>query len=229
MNKVFKDCKWAIVVLIFTFLMMLSTFYCFACTGDDCKQDSQVFDSNDGKVGQVLTYCGEKGNNSIGTWADPSFLKGEKGDKGDTGAPGVAGQNGTNGQDGYTPVKNVDYFDGKDGLNGQDGAKGDTGANGKDVDPAMVESLQNINTDQNEQIRNSNSKIKALEKTQYVVEANARIYDTKRLTLLPFVRYNIGRDKVDTVGLRFVVKFGSSYEEKKLAQLEARLKALEVK
>lgn len=108
-----------------------------------------VIDNNSGKLGDILVSTGiNNGANSIGTWTDANFLKGEKGDiglqgiqgvqglqgiQGTSGINGLNGVNGTDGNDGYTPVKNIDYFDGKDGLNGidgKDGLTGDTGLTG---------------------------------------------------------------------------------------------------
>jgi len=116
-----------------------------------------VTDDNDGNKGYILVSTGENnGANSIGTWTDPSFLKG---DKGDTGEQGIAGINGLDGKDGVNGINGIDGMngldgvkgdkgetgaqgiqgvageDGKDGINGVDGAqgdKGDTGNTGKD-------------------------------------------------------------------------------------------------
>lgn len=128
--------KRLLVVVIFSLLLASNV---YACVGENCKLDSNVQDTNDGNQGYIFTYCGEKGNNSLGTWVDPKDvpeLKGEKGNIGATGATGQAGrdgvdgQNGQDGQAGYTPIKGVDYVDGKDGLAGQDGKQGEVGATG---------------------------------------------------------------------------------------------------
>jgi len=115
-----------------------------ACTEPGCTFDSNVQDTNDGKAGDIFTYCGEKGNNSLGTWVNPKDvpeLKGDKGEKGDTGAngrdgldgaKGDKGDNGDTGAAGKDGLNGLDGQDGRDGLNGSDGAKGDTGPAGKD-------------------------------------------------------------------------------------------------
>lgn len=121
-------------------------------------------------------------------------------------------------------------------LKGAKGDKGDVGTNGKDVDPTTLNNLLNSNTVQSQQLSDLDNKVDALERTQYVIEPEVRIYDSKRLTVSPFIRYNIARQKVDVVGIRFTIKFGKSYEEAKLEKLEdqnrnlqERLLALEQK
>jgi hypothetical protein len=67
------------------------------------------------------------------------------------------------------------------------------------------------------------NRVSDLEKTQYVAESEFRIYDGKNLTISPFVRQNFSRNKVDTVGIRFTFKLGTSYEEREIAKTNARL------
>jgi len=101
---------------------------------------------------------------------------------------------------------------------------------------------QDININQNNRdiINNSNSinnnarrigeldnRIGELEETQYVVEGQVRIYDSKKWQVNPFARYNIGRNRIDTVGVRFTYKFGRSFEEKLIEEQNKRLKILE--
>lgn len=206
-----------------------------------------VTDDNNGNQGYIFVSTGENnGANSVGHWTDPATMPELKGEKGDTGAQGVAGQDGING------------IDGKDGLNGVDGAKGDkgdqgiqgiqgfkgdiglTGDNGKDVDPATVTNLQNnINSEASTRASADNAlsnrmdslsnRLSKLERTQFVAEFDFRMYDSKRLTISPFFRTNFTRGKVDTVGVRFTIKLGKSYEEKLIDKQNKRLEALEQK
>lgn len=73
------------------------------------------------------------------------------------------------------------------------------------------------------------NRVNELEKTQYVIEPEVRVLDTRKLEVKPFLRYNFTREKVDVVGIRFTFKIGKSYEEKLIETLEARLKQLEEK
>ena len=158
-------------------------------------------------------------------------IDGAKGDKGDTGNDGIGGLNG------------------KDGGNGVDGING---TNGKDIDPATVVKLDNqdvtlqnnINTesterknqssilnqrmnDMNNRIDNIDSRLSKLEQTQYVAEIAFRILDTRRLTISPFFRANFTRGKIDTVGIKVTIKFGTSYEEREIIKTNKRLDRLE--
>jgi hypothetical protein len=218
-----------------------------------------IKDDNDGNKGYILINTGtQQGNNDVGHWTDIKDvpeLKGDKGDKGDTGAtgqqgiPGEAGQDGQNGLDGlngekgdkgdlgakgdngqdglngakgdvgdkgdtgkegYTPIKNTDYFD---GINGK---------NGKDFDPKEVNRLDN-------RVNDVENRVSKLEKTQYVAEAEFRVYDSKHLTISPFLRQNFTRNKLDTVGVRFTIKLGSSYEEREIEKTNARLDRTEAR
>ncbi len=179
-----------------------------------------VKDNNDGHYGDILINTGTKnGQSDVGTWTNPSFLKGAKGDKGDQGLQGV-GIAGANGIDGYTPIKGVDYFD---GLNGNDGvsikgAKGDkgdqgvAGENGKDVDLLTVTNLQNadktlqenINIEQFDRIKLGNdlqdnintettNRINTNNKLQDNINStNSRIDDTNnRVSKLEGTQYNL--------------------------------------
>jgi hypothetical protein len=151
---------------------------CYACIGDECKKDSNIGDINDGNKGYIFTYYCEKGNESLGKWVDPSFLKGDKGDKGDTGEQGIQGLsgidglNGLNGIDGINGLPGEQGIQGEPGLNGLDGLpgeqgiqgdkgdKGDTGEVGKDgldFDPAEVIRLDNrIDTETSDRITEDN-------------------------------------------------------------------------
>ncbi len=164
---------------------------------------ANVTDDNKGTKNEILINNGSKTGHQ-GTWTnikDVPELKGDKGDKGDIGTQGLSG---------------------KDGLS----IKGNDGLNGKDVDPTTVNNLTNINNIQSQQIGDLDNRLSKLEKTQQVIEVESRVYDSKRLTIKPFARYNITRNKVDVVGLRFTIKLGSSYEEKLIKKLEQQIKEL---
>ena len=247
-------------LLVFMFLMC----------GIGLSYAGGVTDNNNGNEGYLFVSTGENnGNNSVGHWTDPSFLKGDKGNDGLNGSNGTDGRdgingsdgvNGSNGIDGYTPIKDIDYTDGKDGTNGVDGKdgtngldgkngkrgkkgdtgsqgiagsngvdgatgekgdKGDTGlkgnqgdigvtgANGKDYDPSVL----------NEQ----NNKIKDLDRTQEIIGAEVRVYDGKKWTVTTFIDYSSTRNSVDRAGIRFTFKAGTSYEERRINELEAKL------
>ena len=91
--------------------------------------------------GYIFISTGQKqGGTEIGTWADPSYLKGDKGDTGLQGIQGTKGDAGLPGNDG------INGLDGKDGLNGEkgeQGIQGNKGDNGLDFDPKEVVRLDN--------------------------------------------------------------------------------------
>jgi hypothetical protein len=149
-----------------------------------------VKDNNDGVLGQILVNTGTRnGQSDVGTWTDPSFLKGDKGDTGATGQQGIqgiAGINGTNGIDGINGlngdpgIQGIQGFNGVDGKNGLDGlnglngidglngvagVKGDTGlqgiqgVKGLDVDPTTVTNLQTTDNTLQNNINSANSRI----------------------------------------------------------------------
>jgi len=239
------------LITLFLMVTMLFGSSVFASTSDY----GNVKDNNNGNKGYIFINSGvvQGQKDDVGTWVDPSCVpelkgeqgeKGDKGDKGDTGLQGIPGANGSDGEDGINGVNGNDGqngTDGQDGINGtsgQDGVKGDVGEigpqgnkgdigeKGKDVDPAVVNSLQNINTQQDQKINRLEDRVSALEETQYQIIGEVRVLDTKKWTVSPFVSYNIGRNKVDIVGVRVTFKFGQSYEERKIAELEAKVNAL---
>ena len=78
-------------------------------------------------------------------------------------------------------------------------------------------------------IREVDNRVSELEETQYVIETGIRIFDSKKLTVSPFTRYNFTRNKLDTVGIRFTIKIGLSYEEKLIEKQDLKLRELERK
>ena len=67
------------------------------------------------------------------------------------------------------------------------------------------------------------------EETQYVIEGDIRVFDSKKWQIDAFVRYSNTINKVDTVGIRFTFKLGLSYEERLIKDLLKRIKKLEEK
>lgn len=99
-----------------------------------------------------------------------------------------------------------------------------------------AESSTRYNSDQNLQknidntnsrIDSTNKRVSTLENTQAVVGAEVRIYDGKKWTVTTFADYITTRNTVDRAGVRFTYKMGTSYEERRQNELEARLNKLE--
>jgi hypothetical protein len=93
-----------------------------------------------------------------------------------------------------------------------------------------ISSINKINDRQDTSINNLNNavdnldnRVNKLEQTQYVAEAEFRVFDSKRLTIKPFIRQNFTRSKLDTVGVRFTIKLGESYEEKEIAKTNVKV------
>jgi hypothetical protein len=156
------------------------------------------------------------------------YFDGQDGVDGQEGQDGVDGQNG---QDGYTPIKGKDYVDGKDGLNGVDGKTpiknidyfdGLNGRDGKDVDPKTVNEINN-------KIDNNSNRIDKLEESQYIVGGVLRIKSTKKWDVDLFADYSTNRQMIDRSGIRFTYKVGESYTDKKINDLERRIKNIEDK
>jgi hypothetical protein len=116
-----------LVVALFSLLFASNV---YACVGEDCKLDSNVQDTNDGNQGYIFTYCGEKGNNSLGTWVDPKDVPELKGEKGDTGERGEQGERGETGATGATGLQGEQGIKGDTGSQGLVGERGDTGEQG---------------------------------------------------------------------------------------------------
>lgn len=193
---------------------------------------------------------GIQGFNGIDGTNGKDGLNGSKGDKGDKGVKGDKGAKGNKGDNGLNGLNGVDGNNGLDGINGIDGVKGDkgdTGANGKDVDPAVVNNLQNTDTTlQNNvnteildrqtadshlgnRIDNVSNRVSKLERMQTKLQVGIRVYDSKRITVTPYISQNFTRGLVDEVGVRVTVKLGKSYEEKLIDKQNTRLSEIERK
>jgi hypothetical protein len=166
---------------------------------------------------------GQSGLNGLNGEQGERGLQGNQGDKGDKGDIGNEGDKGDNGEKGNTGDT------GLQGLQGIQGLEGITGLNGKDVDPKEVKRLDNKNAEQDNKINDLDHRVGKLEQTQYVAEFDFRIYDSKRLTISPFIRQNFTRSTLDTIGVKFTIKLGASYEEKLIAKQNKRLEVIEKK
>jgi hypothetical protein len=196
--------------------------------GIDGKDGKDGINGQDGAKGEKgdTGEAGKDGQNGIDGKNGENGKDGLNGEKGDKGDNGVDGKNGDKGDTGDKGDKG-DQGDKGLGEKGDNGKDGLDGLNGKDVDPKLVKELQEKDTQTNNRIDGLDKRVSALEATQYVIEGVVRVYDSKRLTIAPFVRQNLNRNKIDTVGLRFTIKLGKSYEEKVLEKQEARLQKLE--
>ena len=214
------------------FFFLIIIFMVFVSTQSFATNYGTVMDNNDGTSGQILVNTGiNQGSTDIGTWVNPSDIpglrgpKGDKGDKGDQGIQGVKGNTGASGKDGKDGLNGVN---GKDGLNGNDGAKGDkgdqgvagiNGTNGKDYNPEVL-------NQQNNQLNNMNNRLSKLEQTQAIIGAEVRIYDGKKWVITSFIDYSTNRSTIDRTGIRFTYKFGESYTDKRINELEAKINQL---
>lgn len=89
------------------------------------------------------------------------------------------------------------------------------------------QNLQNSINKNADSINNLNDRVNQLERTQTIVSGEVRLYDSRKITVSTFTDYNTTRNTVDRTGVKVVYKFGSSYEERRLDQLQARLDKLE--
>ena len=81
-------------------------------------------------------------------------------------------------------------------------------------------------TNNSNRINDLDNRIKDLEETQTIIGLEGRIYDSKKCQINIFADYSTNRNKVDRTGVRFVYKFGKSYEEKRIEKLEKKLNKL---
>lgn len=97
----------------------------------------------------------------------------------------------------------------------------------------------NINTETNERINgdkrneqainNVSNRVNDLEATHIIVGLQGRVWDSRKIQVNTFIDYATDRQAVDSIGVRVTYKFGRSYEEKRLDELQARLDKLEGK
>lgn len=67
---------------------------------------------------------------------------------------------------------------------------------------------------------NYSVRLDKLDHTQTILEFQGRIYDSRKVNIRLFASFSTTRSKVDRVGIKFLYKFGKSYEEKRLDKLE---------
>lgn len=232
-----------ITVLVIALLLVFGVVNTFAGV-------ETVKDNNDGNKGYILVNIGTKnGQSDVGTWTDPSFLKGDKGNQGIQGLQGI----GITGANGYTPIKDVDYFDGVNGKNGVDGIgidgeKGDIGNDGytpikgvdyfdglagiqgiagKDVDPTIVNNLQNNINNANSRIDNINNRVSNLEKRQINIRTELKFIRERYLEVGLYSVYSTTRSTMAEVGLNVVIPIGESYQDREAKKVNMRLNRLE--
>jgi hypothetical protein len=75
-------------------------------------------------------------------------------------------------------------------------------------------------------INNLDSRVSELEKTQVIVGFEGRIYDSRKWEVSTFADFSTTRNTFDRVGIRFKFKFGQSYEERRINELEEKLNCL---
>lgn len=89
--------------------------------------------------------------------------------------------------------------------------------------------LNNRINDTNNKVDNLDHRVGKLEQTQYKIQTEFRVIDTKRVTISPYISNNLTRNKLDEAGVRITIKLGTSYEEREINKTNARLSAIESK
>lgn len=89
-----------------------------------------------------------------------------------------------------------------------------------------INSINKVNDTQDQQINDLDSRVNSLEKTQTILGGEIRVLDTKKWEIKVFADYSTERNMVDRTGVRFTYKFGESYEEKRINQLERQINTL---
>lgn len=177
---------------------------------------------------------------------------GARGDQGVTGKDGLNGLNGIDGAQGIHGDKGDTGAAGKDVdpatvTNIQNDINNVENLVNIEVDNRVItdnnlqskintEYLQRVNSDNqlnnrindtNSRVDNLDNRVHKLERTQYKLQAEFRIWDTKHFTVSPYISNNFTRNKIDEVGIRVTVKLGTSYEEREIAKTNKRLERLE--
>jgi len=181
-------------------------------------------------------------------------IQGVKGDKGDQGIQGAKGDNGVNGIDG---INGTDGKDGAHGLKGDQGDKGNDGldfdpkevtrldnkidtetTDRKDLDTKQsnwntkqdnsINNLNNITANHEDRLNNQNSRISALEDTQFNIESEVIIKQGRRYKLSAYNKYNFNRNVVGEVGVRVSIALEDSWETKELLKMQDRITQLEM-
>jgi hypothetical protein len=86
--------------------------------------------------------------------------------------------------------------------------------------------LQNNINNTNSRIDNVDKRVNSLEQTQGIVEGEVRVYDGRKISVSTFVDYTTTRQTVDRAGIKIVYKLGTSYEERRLDELEKKINKL---
>jgi hypothetical protein len=155
-------------------------------------------------------------------------IKGNTGAKGNTGSSGTNGINGTagtngangmNGSAGANGIAGSQGVQGNAGFTGIDGVAGVAGMNGKDVDPAVMNGINN-------RLDSQANAINKLQQTKLLLEQDVRLYDGKSMTIAAFNNYDLNAGHAFAQGLRITVKAGTSYEERLLVKQQDTLKEL---
>lgn len=147
---------------------------------------------------------------------------------------------GYNGTD--TDYLYVDELIGKDGINGVDGEDGKDGRDGSDADARVaeekiiIETRERIDSENkiNANLRATNNRVDALdnrvsnlEETKVLIDVEVRLFDTKRTAVSIYNSYDYRHQRNNAIGLKFLVKIGKSYEEKRIEEIEKKLERLE--
>lgn len=206
------EMKKLAVVIAVTLLFVVSYNNLFAT-----PQYTNVKAENENNQGYIFVGTGEKNQGvQLGEWQDPTTIPTLKGEKGDIGEQGIAGLNGIDGINGKDGLNGINGLNGKDGLNGE---KGDTGEQG----------IQGVKGDigaKGEQGERGFTG-KGL-KDRQEAQLEVRILDTRKTaTSIYYIRdFN---NQINTAGVKFTIKLGTSYEEREIKKLVERLNKIESK
>jgi len=109
---------------------------------------------------------------------------------------------------------------------GQDSGKTDIGS-WTDIDSFGFVSSDDLTKEIKERIDEVNNRVSKLERTQFKVQTEFRIIDTKTFSVSPYVSSNFTRNCVDEADLRIVFKIGKSYEEREIDKLREKIRQKE--
>lgn len=92
-------------------------------------------------------------------------------------------------------------------------------------DKKINNNTTNINNN-SDKIKNNSDRLDKLEEPQFIIGAELRLFDTRKWQVQAFFDYAVNRSDLDSYGIRFQYKFGKSYEEKRIDELERKIEAL---
>ena len=189
--------------------------------GDTGERGLRGFKGDKGEQG-IQGIIGERGIQGID---GKNGLRGYTGKQGVQGVKGYIGNTGKNGHKGDTGNEGEQGIQGIQGLRGIIGKKGDKGA----LDKEQVQNIDNRINNNTSNINNNKERIDTLEETDVCIVGEVDFIREKNYKVGIYGKYDIRHQEIPEVGLKITVGIGVSWEQRKIEEVEKRIKSLEKK